>query len=124
MVGFVLTLVGAGFLVIYASLAEGSYEAAVRSEPWEWVVVASSIGGIAAAVAIGGLAACRRGAVRLGAAAQAEAVVVVLALAVPNLESSRSDFEENFVAVTSLVLVFDAAVLLVSWVLPRRHRLV
>jgi hypothetical protein len=119
--GFVLTLVGAGFFVIYASLAEGSYEPADRSEPWEWVAVASFAGGIAAGLAIGGLAARWPAGVVLGALAQAIAVAVVLALALPNLDSGRSDFERNLVVVASLVLLFDAAVLLSSFVSQRRN---
>jgi hypothetical protein len=54
-------------------------------------------------------------------------VVVVLTVAL-NFDSWRSgnergsDFEREFIALTSLVLLFDAAAFLASWALLRRRR--
>ena len=84
--GLVLTLLGSGFVFIYASLVEGGYEADARSEPWEWAVVASVVGALAALVAIRGLVVGSQAGVRLGAVAQAIAVAIVLAVAVPNFD--------------------------------------
>jgi len=84
--GFVVTLLGAGFVFIYASLVEGSYEADVRAEPWELAIAAACLGAIGAAVAIYGFVACSRRAVRAGAVAQGIAALIVLAVALPNFD--------------------------------------
>lgn len=126
-VGFALTLLGAGFVFIYASLVEGNYEAAIRAEPWGWAVVASLVGAIAVAVAIYGIAVCSRAAVRLGSGVQAVTVLVILGLALSEFDLRGSDlrgsdFERTFVILAMLVLFFDAAVFLASWALPRPYR--
>jgi hypothetical protein len=122
--GLVLTLLGAGFVYIYANLVEGGYEADVRAEPWEWAIAAAFLGAIAAGLAIYGFVACSRLAVRLGAIAQGTAAVMVLAVALPNFDFWRSDYERNadfereFIALASLVLLFDVIVFVASWALP------
>lgn len=121
-VGFALTLLGAGFVFIYASLVEGSYEAAVRSEPWEWAIAASSVGAIAVVFAVYGIAVCSRAAVRIGAGVQAATVLVLLTIALSEFDLRGSDFERAFITLTLLVLFFDAAVFLASWALPRPYR--
>jgi hypothetical protein len=124
--GFVLTLLGAGFLFIYASLVEGNYEAEVRAEPWEFAVAAAILGALAAVPAIYGLLVFSRTAVRVGAVAQGIAAVIVLAVALRYFDFWRSDYERNadfereFIALAVLVLLFDVAVFLTSWTLPRR----
>jgi hypothetical protein len=126
--GFLLTVLGAGFVYIYASLVEGGYEWDVTAEPWEWAVAAAVLGAIAAVLAIYGFVACSRAAVRLGAVGQGIAAVIVLTVALPNFDFWRSDYERNgdfereFIALASLVLLFDAAVFLVSWALPRGRK--
>jgi len=65
---------------------------------------------------------------RFGAVAQAIAAVIVLTVALPNFDFWRSDYERNadfereFVALASLVLLFDVAVFFVSWALPRARK--
>jgi hypothetical protein len=119
-VGFALTLIGAGFAFIYFSLVEGSYEAAVRSEPWEWAIVASSLGALAAATAIYGIATYSLATIRTGASLQAVAVLVVLTVVARSHSDLRgSELERTFITLGALTLLFDSAVLLWSWVLPR-----
>jgi hypothetical protein len=125
--GLVLTLLGCGFVFIYASLVEGGYEPDVRAEPWEWAVAAAILGAIAAAVAIYGLVVCSRAAVRVGAVTQGIAAAIVVIVALPNFDFWRSDYERNadfereFIALAVLVLLFDIGVFFGSWSLPRQR---